>query len=272
MKHITRMEKEFWLHDEDSASGLLRIFRRGTNRLWTEKYPSIGPDELTAGGLFREAIESGTVGIQAAATGPVAELLDLFRRRVGHRHYMLGSLLERDSQQGRQAAAGPDLGPRPVLIGRKHVFSGNAIQLPIDCPDGFLLLSTGEIEKDHGIEAFGPGKFRREPADIIAGGDQIDIRLVVIHPGEEGPEESGRHATIGLATGGTPTEGLFHLIDKEDAGGHGIGDPQGTADILLGLTDQRTVEAADVQDEDRPTGLFAQGLGKGALPRPGDTQ
>jgi len=65
---------------------------------------------------------------------------------------------------------------------------------------------------------------------------------------------------------------LFELIREEDAGGHGVGDPQCLPDVLFALPDEGTHQRADVEDQRGPVCFAAQGLGKSTFSGPGNPE
>ena len=67
-------------------------------------------------------------------------------------------------------------------------------------------------------------------------------------------------------------QGLLHFVNEQNAGRHGVGDPESLADILFRLPHQGAHQSSDVETEGWSPRLVSEGLGEGALARSGDSQ
>ena len=125
--------------------------------------------------------------------------------------------------------------------------------------------ADGQIQEEAGVEAFGPAELRRQRRHVVGGADDEDVGLVVVQPREQVPEEPGGDPGVAPAAAGGAGQRLLDLVDHQDAGGHGVGQRQGPADVGLRLADERAHQGADVEHQRRPAGLDAERPAEGAL-------
>ena len=93
----------------------LMVRGRGREISWPTDRPANVPSGLPD--LARDPrVDAGPVGRQAPAGGPVPQPLDRLAGRDGHRHDVRRGLDQRDVEQRRQAAAGPDLRAGQVAV------------------------------------------------------------------------------------------------------------------------------------------------------------
>ena len=83
------------------------------------------------------------IGRQTATVGPAAQAIHGFAGCHRNRDYMLGSCGERNIQESCKAAAGSNLGPSPVLVGRQRLVRLKFEFGQIQSPDGLPLVGAG---------------------------------------------------------------------------------------------------------------------------------
>ena len=142
----------------------------------------------------------------------------------------------------------------------------------IDAPDPVFLFTAGQVHEEHTVEAFSTGELRRQLRDVVACPHEKHGAFVIVEPGEQRAEHARGDAGVGLARTRSPGESLLDLVAEEHAGGHGIGELEGLADVAFRLADQGAEEIPDVEDHRGPAGLVAQGFGKLALAAAGRRQ
>ena len=63
---------------------------------------------------------------------------------------------------------------------------------------------------------------------------------MVVEPGEQRAEHTGRHAGVGLARTRRSGQTLLDLVAEEHAGGHGVGEPEGLPDVAAAHVGDRS--------------------------------
>jgi hypothetical protein len=87
---------------------------------------------------------------------------------------------------------------------------------------------------------------------------------MIVEPSQKRAEETRLDAGIPRRRRGSP-KCFFDLIDEHDARSHRVRGGESPPDVLLCLTDQRTVERPDVERQCRATGLATERFRRGAL-------
>ena len=122
------------------------------------------------------------------------------------------------------------------------------------------LFFGGQVDKENFIEAALAHKLRRQLFDVIGGGDDENGGFLFLHPGNEAAEYASLRAAVSLHAADA-SKALIHLIDPEDAGGHGFGNLDHFPGSRFRFADITTHQPADIQPEQRHMPLLADGLG-----------
>lgn len=155
-----------------------------------------------AGGLGGSGrlIDPRPIGRQAAAAGPLPQVVNRFRRGDGDRYHVLRCFGKRDIQQGGQPATRLDLGPRPIPVHRDRLIGRDVVVAAIQLPDCLAFGSTGKIHEENRVETLGAGELRRQPTDVVRRADEEHVGFVIGQPAQQGSEQPCRDTRIATAT------------------------------------------------------------------------
>src|SRR4051794_7890184 len=80
---------------------------------------------------------------------------------------MVGSLGERDFQQGRKTTAGAHFCAGPGSIIGPSLALGDLIHTPVHVPDHVFLLGAGQVQEEAPVKPLRSGNLRRQLADVV---------------------------------------------------------------------------------------------------------
>jgi hypothetical protein len=94
---------------------------------------------------------------------------------------------------------------------------------------------------------------------------------MIVEPTQQRAKEPSRHAAVAL-TPLSARKTFLDLVDERDAWRHRVDRLESTANVLLGLADERTHERAEIERQSRPAGLVAEAFRKSPIAGARDPQ
>ena len=148
-------------------------------------------------GVRAPGVEAGPVGRQAPPGGPGRSRSTDSPAVTATGTMFRGRLDQRDVEQGRQPAARPDLGGRPVAVLRAGAGPGRGRTAARYIRQiASFSAGPGRSRKNVRVEPLAPRELRREPRDVVGRADHERVARPVVEPGQQRPEEPGRDARV----------------------------------------------------------------------------
>ena len=135
-----------------------------------------------------------------------------------------------------------------------------SVLLKVNADDGCPLIFGREPDEENFIKASLPQQLRGKSLDAVDGGHNEAGRRLLLHPGDERAKHALRRAPIGAAIAADSGERFLELVEPQDAGADCLGRLYDCAHVALGLADEASEDAAEVQFQEGNLPNIAAGL------------
>ena len=134
--------------------------------------------------------------------------------------------------------------PQIIVVGVTAMFGND------DTPDGFPFGVIRQVHIEQLVEAAFAQHLGWELGDVVGGGDDEPRFGFLLHPTEEGAEDTGTGSTVGLAGGLGTGEALLQFVNPQAARCDDFRGLDDGSEVGFRLPDQTAVELAGVEFEE----------------------